>query len=295
MKAWVLALALLAHPVAADPVILGWGRMFDNDAIGDGHDRWRTGAYTVSLIRGERFAGELPETFGALTEWRLHTEIAAPANLSAPSLGDRRYAGVLSLGLHTQARWQGLEAALGADLVAIGPATGVSQVQKWVHDALDIDKPNTSRQITDRLIPTVSGELGRSFDLGLMAIRPFAAAQAGVETLARAGFDVTLGAFGRDAVMVRDGVTGQRYRAAPSALVPGYSLVAGADIAHVWASVLLPSDGPAPESTRTRARIGLHWQGQRASAFYGVTWLTPEFEGQASGQAVGSLSFNLRF
>ena len=299
MKAGILAstllAALLAGPAAADPVILGWGRMFDNDAIGDGHDRWRTGAYTVSLVRGERFDGSLPEAFGALTEWRLHTEILAPANLASPKPGDRRYAGVLSLGLHTQAQWQGLEAELGADLVAIGPATGVSQVQKWVHEALEIDKPNTSQQITDRVIPTISGELGRSFALGALAIRPFVAAQAGVETLARAGFDLTLGAFGRDAVMVRDGVTGQRYRAVPSSLVPGYSLVAGADIAHVWASELLPANGPALEPSRARARIGLHWQGQRASSFYGLTWLGREFEGQETTQVVGSLSFNLRF
>ena len=276
-------------------VTLGWGRMFDNDALGDGHDRWHTGAYTVSVIRGAEFSGQLPDRIGALLEWRLHSEIVAPANLANPAPGDRRYAGVLSFGLHSQSQWQGMELELGADMVAIGPMTGVSGVQKWVHHALGIAEPNTSGQITDRVVPTISGELGRSFDLGSMRLRPYVAAQAGVETLARAGFDLTFGAFGSDAVMVRDGVTGQRYRAAPSTLSPGFSFTAGGDVTRVFASVLLPANGPAAEDMRTRLRAGVHWQGQRASAFYGLTWLSPEFVGQGSGQTVGSLSFNLQF
>ncbi|WP_354001930.1 lipid A-modifier LpxR family protein [Stagnihabitans tardus] len=300
-KALVLALAAtltLAAPQAAHAegkVVLGWGRMFNNDAIGDGHDRWRTGSYTLSVIRAPSFTGDLPVTMGELLEWRLSTQIVAPANLSAPAPGDRRYAGMLSVGVHSQSLWQGMELDLGGDLVAIGPMTGVSRVQKWVHNALGIDEPNTSQQITDRVIPTVSAELARPFELGGAVLRPFVAAQAGVETFARIGADVTLGAFGRQSVMVRDGVTGQRYRAAPSVLVPGFSLVAGGDLTRVFDSVLLPSNGPAPTDTRSRLRAGVHWQGARASAFYGLTWLSEEFQGQGSGQLLGSLSFNLRF
>ena len=301
-KALVLALtsalSVMATPkgaLAEGKVILGWGRIFDNDAIGDGHDRWRTGSYTLSVIRATSFAGSLPETLGALQEWRLSTQIVAPANLSAPAAGDRRYAGMLSVGVHSQSLWQGMELDLGGDLVAIGPMTGVSRVQKWVHNALGIDEPNTSQQITDRVIPTVSAELGRPIELGATTFRPFVAAQAGVETLARVGADVTFGAFGRQSVMVRDTATGQRYRAAPSTLVPGFSLVAGGDVARVFGSVLLPSNGPAPTETRSRLRAGVHWQGERASGFYGLTWLSEEFQGQDGGQVLGSLSFNLRF
>jgi len=108
------------------------------------------------------------------------------------------------------------------------------------------------------------------------------------------GADLTVGSFGKGAVMVRDGVTGQRYRAAASTLAPGLSVVAGGDVTRVFSSVLL-NDGPAPEATRTRLRAGLHWQGARASAFYGVTWLSPEFQGQDEGQTLGSVTFNLRF
>lgn len=307
VKKSLLALALLplfagaalaeAGPAALDgrPVTLGWGRIFDNDALGDGRDRWRTGAYTVSLIRGTEFSGKLPSRLGDLLEWRLHTEILAPANLAAPKANDRRYAGVLSLGLHAQSDWQGLEVALGADLVGLGPMTGVAQVQTWVHNALDIDEPNTKNQLPNRIVPTVSAEIARNLDLGPLRLRPFAGASVGIENLLRAGFDVTLGAFGRDAVMVRDTGTGQRYRAAPSGLVPGFSLVAGGDVARVYGSQLLPEGGVAHEPERRRLRAGIHWQGQRASAFYGLTWLSREFIGQSEDQVLGSLSVNLRF
>jgi len=275
-------------------VTLGWGRLFDNDALGDGHDRWRTGSHTVSLIRAPSFAGDLPTRLGDLLEWRLSSQIVAPANLAHPAPGDRRYAGMLSIGLHAQSDWQGYEVEMGADLVAIGPSTGVAGLQKWVHNALDIDAPDTTNQMADRIVPTVSAEVGRKMTTGAVTLRPFAGAQVGIENLVRVGADVTIGAFGKGAVMVRDGATGQRYRAAAATLAPGFSLVAGGDVTRVFSSVLL-EDGPEPEKTRTRLRAGLHWQGQRASVFYGATWLSPEFQGQGEGQVVGSLTFNLRF
>lgn len=295
VKVWLLALTLATGSAVADPVTLGWGRMFDNDALGDGRDRWRTGSYSVSMVRGERFDGTLPGRFGALTEWRLHTQIVAPANLAKPRPRDRHYAGILSLGVHSQAQWQGIEGEIGVDLVGIGPSTGVAQLQKVAHDLLDIHSPDVTRQIPDQLVPTISAELGRSYAFGDVALRPFVAAQAGIETFARAGFDLTLGAFGRDAVMVRDSVTGQRYRAVPSSFVRGPSFVAGADYTKIWASHLFPASGPDFRPDRLRARLGIHWQGARASAFYGLTWLGREFKGQRDTQFIGSLSFNLRF
>ena len=295
MKIWhvlvVAAIALAAPAAAQERVTLGWGRIFDNDALGDGHDRWQSGSYIISLIRGPRFSGLLPDRIGTLLEWRLRSQIAAPANLADPVPGDRRYAGILGLGLHSQARWQGGEVALGADLVAVGPQTGISDLQAWVHQALSIDEPDTSGQIGNRLIPHLSAEIARDYDLGPLRLRPFLAGEAGVETLARAGPDLTFGDFGRGAVMVSDTVTGQRYRAAQSQISPGVSLVAGGDVAGVLASTLLDD----PEPSRGRLRLGLQWQGQRAAMFYGLTRLTPEFRGQSSGQTLGSRSLNLQF
>ena len=55
MRAVLLALAGLCMGDAAlaqDRTILGYGRLFNNDLIGDGHDRWRTGSYHFSVVTG---------------------------------------------------------------------------------------------------------------------------------------------------------------------------------------------------------------------------------------------------
>jgi hypothetical protein len=70
----------------------------------------------------------------------------------------------------------------------------------------------------------------------------------------------------------------------------------GGDVAHVFDRALLPSGGTVTaEKDRYRLRAGLHWQGKRASTFYGVSYLSREFVQQPEGQLVGSLSLNLRF
>jgi hypothetical protein len=293
------AAALAASPsLAEDRVTLGWGRMFSNDAIGDGHDRWRTGGYQVSYVRGVSFDGALPSRPGELLEFRASSQILAPASLTSAAPGDRRYAGILSLGAHSQFDWQGNDVSLGGDLVITGPQTGISNFQKWIHNAMGQPEPLVvANQIENGVYPTFSGEIGRQIAFGdHVTLRPFAEAQAGVETFVRLGGDVVIGDFGKAAVMVRDGVTGQRYRAVESAHNEGLSLVMGADVARMFDSALLPTGGAAVMSEeRHRLRAGMHWQGKQASVFYGVSYLSPEFETQPEGQVVGALNLNLKF
>ena len=299
VKNWVILLGLMVAPLSAqaeDRVTLGWGRLFDNDALGDMHDRWHTGSYTVSAIRGTSWSGVLPDRLGDIVEWRLRADTVAPSNLANPAPGDRRYAGTLSMGLHSQAEWHGFEVNLGADLVVIGPQTGISGFQKWVHDAVGMEKPDTSNQIGNEIRPTVSGEIGRSFALADgMTFRPYVAAQAGVEDLVRAGGDIVIGRFGEQSLMLRDDVTGQRYRGVAGKLAEGMSFTLGGDLARVYSSAYLPDAAPQAKDTRTRLRAGMQWQGHATSVFYGVTYLSPEFDGQPEGQVVGSLNVNLRF
>ena len=295
-----MALTLAIAPVAAradDQATLGWGRLFDNDALGDKHDRWHTGSYAVSMMRGTAWSGALPDQFGQLLEYRLRADIVSPANLAHPALSDRRYAGSISFGVHSQAEWQGTEVNLGADLVAIGPQTGLSGFQAAIHDAVGMDKPNTSNQIGNAYRPNLSGELGRSIAIADgVTLRPYLAAEAGVETLVRAGGDLVIGHFGDRSVMLRDEVTGQRYRAVAGTLTNGMSVTLGGDLARVFASDYLPDGGLALlADTRTRLRAGVQWQGSLGSVFYGVTYLSPEFKGQTAGQLVGSLNVNMRF
>jgi hypothetical protein len=302
MLRWSLLCLLVFAPMTAraeDQVVLGWGRLFNNDALGDMQDRWHTGSYTVSQMRGTAWRGTLPSRPFELWEIKAEGAIVAPADLIYPAPDDRRYAGVLTFGLHSQFDLQGYETNIGADLVMTGPQTGVSAFQNAIHNALGLTSGDASydTQIDNGFYPTISGEIGRNFALGQgVTLRPFASAAAGVETWARIGGDLTIGHFGEGAVMLRDDTTGQRYRAVEGDRVTGFSFLAGADLAMVWNSALLPEGGAAVLSdTRDRVRLGMQWQGKTNAVFYGLTYLGPEFDTQPEGQVVGSLNVQLQF
>ena len=294
-----LAAALALSPLAAAGEVLGWGRLFVNDAFGDGQDRWRTGAYALSRVSGAGWGGSLPESFGALVETRLRADIFAPADRIAPDPGDRRYAGALSFGLHTHFRRDLAELSVGLDLVATGPQTGIARFHRRAHRALGLDGPSDAvldAQIGNGIYPTLFLAAARPVPLdGRLVFRPFVEAQAGVETLARIGGDLLLGGFGTGQLLLRDTATGQLYRGA-GAPVQGFAGLLGADLALVAGSRFLPGgNGPEPTDTRSRLRAGMQWQGDRLGLFYGLTWLSREFEGQPEGQALGALRIDLRF
>jgi hypothetical protein len=290
--------ALVCLPAfAEDRTNLGWGRLFTNDQLGDGGDRWRTGSYNISVLRGTGWDGALPERAGDIFEFRALGQIIAPSNLTASDPADRRYAGMLSVGLHTHFMLGRAEAAVGGDLVVIGPQTRLGEFQTEIHEAFGFVPPLVlDNQIGNKVAPTVSGELGRSFPIGEnLTVRPFVEARAGDETLVRAGGDVVIGGAWNGALMLRDPVTGQRHSGVDGGGV-GLSLTLGADVAHVFSSAYLPSGGAAELSdSRTRVRAGMEWQGTRADLFYGLTYLGPEFEGQDEGQLTGSLNVNFDF
>lgn len=292
-----VGLSIASVAAAQERVTLGFARLFTNDALGDTHDRWRTGAYSVSRFRGDRWGGVLPESFGAILEQRLRSEIIAPESLTTAN-PDRRYAGVIAPGLATHWALWGLEARLGAELVFTGPQTKVGAFQREVHQLMGLDRPSVlGSQIPDGVHPTLNLELGRSFALSdRLVLRPFAEAQAGVEDYVRLGGDMVLGRFGHEGLFTRDTVTGHRVLGIAGTAEPGLSLTLGGDVAHVFGSAYLPASGPADaRAQRSRLRAGLHWQGEKAEAFYGVTWLGKEYERQDEGQVVGSLRVNLRF
>lgn len=276
---------------------LGWGRFFTNDFLGDGQDRWRTSSYGISRLRGPAWTGRLPDRPGAILEYRLRADIIAPENLTAPAPGDRRYVGLVSAGVHSHFALQGAEAAMGLDMVITGEQTGLSALQRDLHELFDMPPPNAAaNQLPDRVYPTLVAELGKPYRFGRrLTLRPYAEAQAGAETFARLGGDLTFGGYGTGGLMLRDAVTGQRFLGVADDRSPGLSLTLGGDVAHVFDSEYLPADGPAAEETRSRLRAGVHWQGRKSSAFYGLTWLGEEFTGQRSGQVVGSVRLNLRF
>ena len=300
VRALILA-SLLAFTattaIADDRQTLGWGRLFDNDALGDLHDRWHSGSYTVSLLRGPEWTGQLSTGFGDILEYRFSGSTVTPSNIASPAADDRRYAAPLSFGLRTHMYWRGFEANVGADLVALGPQTGVGNFQSWLHGILKAPQPDLSNQIGNSFHPTLQAELGREFSVSdQVSLRPFVAAQAGIETMVRAGGDMVIGSFGRGGLLLRDDTTGQRYRGIQGDASPGLSFTLGGDFARVFDSALLPDGGAVVASdTRGRLRAGMSWQGETSSAFYGITYLSPEFDSQPVGQLVGSVNLNLQF
>ena len=296
---WAVWLMLSAGPgLAQDRVTLGWGRLLSNDVLGDLRDRWQTGSYTVSVLRGPAWTGAPPDRLGDLLEYRFSGAIMAAADLGSPAPDDRPFVGAVSLGLHTHVTWAGMQTALGVDLVVLGPQTGLGRFQLWLHEVLGDNRiPDLNGQLGNALVPTLQAEVGRVVMLGDgVTVVPFVAAKAGVENLVRAGGDVVIGNFGQGGHLLRDDTTGQRYRGIAGTGASAMSLTLGGDVAHVFGSDYLPDGGSVvATATRTRLRAGLAWQGQRSSAFYGVTYLAPEFQSQPEGQLVGSVNLNLRF
>lgn len=283
---------------ANDTPNFGVGRLFTNDFLGDGHDRWRSGSYSLSIYRSELGPFRLPKKPWELIEYRFRSEIIAPANMRAVGQEDRPYAGVLSFGVHTHFLKANTEYALGVDLVAVGPQTGLLAFQDYVHNALGLEKIDRQIvQIPNNIYPTITIELARSINLSeRVLIRPFMEFQAGVEKYARAGFDLMLGASEKHSVRSRDVATGHRYRPNGGRKREGVSIILGADIARVFNSHYLPAElGYEFTRKRVRTRFGVQVQGKRAGLFYGLTWLSKEFRGQSSGQVVGSVQFAMEF
>lgn len=301
IRQWLIAtligLLFVCGPVLAqDRLSLGWGRLLNNDLLGDLQDRWHSGSYTVSLLRGPGWTGGVPHDLGALLEYRFSGATLTPANLDDPAPDDRRYAAPLSVGLHSHVGWAGLQASLGVDLVVTGPQTGIGRFQSWLHGLLGVPKPDLDQQMGNGLFATLAAELGRDVRMSPQAtVHPFVAAEAGVEDLVRAGGDVVIGSFGQGGFLLRDQTTGQRYPGI-AGKDAAMSLTLGGDVAHVFGSAYLPKGSAAQAvPTRTRLRAGVAWTGAQSSAFYGLTYLAPEFDSQPQGQVVGSVNLNFQF
>ena len=277
--------------------------VFGNDwygiPLGDRYDRWRTGHVRGSLLRGEAWTGALPDRPFELMEYRFRVEIIAPDNLGVPAPGDRLYAPSIWLGATTHFDLRGLDAAVGGDIVMAGPQTGIMPLHSQLHQLFDNNPIDLSAddRLDNGVFLDAHAELSRGVRLGFGEVRPFVEVRAGVETLARAGVDVTIGTLGQDGLRLRDQVTGQRVAALNGLeTLGGWSVVVGADAAWVADSVWLPEDrGPAPEAFRHRVRAGVNYGVGDSNFFYGVTYLSEEFEGQPEGQVAGTISVDLRF
>lgn len=283
--------------IAGENRTLGWGRIFTNDFLGDGEDRWRTGGYSVSNVRGKEWNGALPTTPGAVIEYRFRTEIIAPENLSNPDAADRRYAGIITFGAHTHFQRNDIEMNVGIDLVVAGPQTRMDDLQDELHDLVGGPTPRVDDASIDNIIiPTFIFEAAKPFQTSEEVIfRPFVEFQAGIETFVRVGGDVTIGSFGKQGLRLRDQISGQRYTGIYDSSSRGWSFMAGFDATYVAESHYLDTSGIEKEDFRGRARLGLTYEGEFGALFYGATYLSREFEAQDEGQVVGSINARFQF
>jgi hypothetical protein len=276
---------------------LGWGRLFTNDILGDGEDRWRTGGYSISNIRGKDWSGSRPTTMGEVIEYRLRTEVIAPESIFSPDPLDRRYAGIVTFGAHTHWQRNDIEMNLGVDLVIAGPQTKMSDLHEELHDLVGGPTPRVDNASIDNIImPTLIFEAAKPFKTSEEVVfRPFVELQAGIETLARIGGDVTFGSFGNRGLRLRDQISGQRYTGIYDDSSTGLSFMAGADVAYIADSHYLDTPGIVKEDFRARVRVGVTHEWELGAFFYGATYLSPEFEAQSTGQVVGSINARFQF
>lgn len=284
-----------ALPAMAENGVLGFSTLGSNDALGDGADRWQTATMSASFLYGPKGSDGLPQGYGEMWEVRSGFQIATPADTQTPAPGDRAVAGVLRSGLYNRFARGGVEYDLGLGLEAVGPVTRVIGLQDMFHSALGFDRiaPGViGAQVPNRFRAMAHGEVGYAFDLAPeVHLRPFVSGHYGLERYGRAGFDISFGEGWSHGVFGRDYVTGQRYQIIEGATPLGVSVTFGADVAGVMGSDLLAN----PTRVRGRLRGGLLMEDKLFSAFYGVTYLTPEFTGQPGGQMVGSYQLQLKF
>lgn len=301
LLAALAAVALLPSPNAsaqsAERSLVGVSRIFNNDFLGDGKDRWRTGSYQASATWGF-FGDSAPDRPFALMEYRLRAEILAPESLArTTSFPDRPYAGVIGLGAFTHMERGAYNISFGGELAFVGPSTGLGRFQTWVHERLSIQTPQMlAEQLPNRVYPTVQAEVSRDIEFGTGILRPFGEVQAGLETYARVGFDAVFGRNLSRNFFLRDPVTGQLMTNVRASDDASWGFMVGGDVAFVDSSRLLPvSRGYRVKQNRTRLRAGIVREAEGGGLFYGVTYLGPEFERQREGQVTGSLHLRLNF
>jgi hypothetical protein len=273
--------------------------VFTNDFLGDGDDRWRTGSFDVSLTFGGGDLRVLPEHALERYQVRARAEIIAPSNLVNPAATDRKYAGVLGLGLFTHFQKQEYDLYYGGELVFVGKSTGIGAFHKDIHEAFGVTPPSDAvlnGQISSAIYPTLHAGISKNLRSERSLLRPFAEVQTGVESFARIGVDAVFGNVMINDFMLRDSVSGQLISHSKVDNGNGFSFLVGADAAYVADSNYLPNSGASQfETFRPRVRAGVAWQTQSIDTFYGLTWLGKEFETQTDSQVVGSLNFRLNF
>ncbi|MFD1910687.1 lipid A-modifier LpxR family protein [Halodurantibacterium flavum] len=299
--AWGLAAAfmVLATPRAGAELrspdrleYIGSARIASNDFIGDGKDRWRTGSYRLSF-------GFTPPASGPgvgyirMIEFRLGAEVIAPEKLSRPHEADRRYAGILNVGVRAHGTvGRRIYLTSGLEIYVVGPQTNLYRVHEAIHNAFGMaySERAAELQIDDATYLATNHEAAWTVQLGPLVARPFIEAHLGMETYLRGGVDLISGGWDVSRFVTRDMTTGHLMPFGQNQQRITY--VAGIDWAHVAESDLLEHQ---VRRDRLRRRLGVHVHNEGSKLFVGMAYLGPEGINQRGGQRVGSVSITFAF
>lgn len=297
--AFGVGLLLLATQVQAQGANrIGVSSAFNNDYLGDGEDRWQTASYWRSWVNRtdtDAFGTEI----GSLREYRLRGQIVTPQRLSgATAAGERPYTGVLAFGAFARGQSGRWDHSVGLELGAYGPQTRMDEVHIGLHAMLAENEPKGwDSQLEDEVWLGPTAELGYSWRDRRQdfVLRPFFGAQATDETLVRLGLDLSFGINALGLRSVRDPVSGHRMPVRDGKGARGLRVDLGYDVAYVDGSRMLQGHSMVDaEPVRRRARAAMLFPLGFVDFTYGLTYLSPEFRGQASGQTIGTIGINLR-
>ena len=119
------------------------GGCFTNDFFGDG--RRPLALWVAMSCRSFRVRRATPakKAFGDIIEYRLGWTDHRRAHVPVAAPGDRPYVGAVAVG-RAYALWLHMRLrilVIGADVLAIGPQTGLSEFQRKFHDGFEITLP----------------------------------------------------------------------------------------------------------------------------------------------------------
>jgi len=290
IKALALCIFFAAHTASAEPIKSSF---FTNDFFGDGSDRWRSASYTLFLS----FEGE--NTGGVAHDFRARAEVISPWGArDQPRNSDRPYVGMLGFGVFANDSFGALQYNVGLEVLFIGDQTKLADIQQGFHDLTGIagylpdNQPH--EHVDDSVTGMVSAELAKPYTISdSLSVRPFVGVQAGYETFGRVGVDLLIDGYSNAQRYVRDPVSGFLQPSSPerASHMQDMSFLLGADYTYVTHSDFFPDWSDVEMSnSRFRARAGVQVAIRKVSTFFGLTYLSKEFESQVESQTIVVIS-----
>ena len=208
---------------------------------------------------------------------------------------DRPYAGVMNLTAAIHREYAGMQVRLAFGVDVVGPQTGVSLGQIWIHKIFKLREPdpyNVSQQVGNAFYLVAQAEVGRVFEFGSLEVRPFIEGRIGIEDYFRGGFDIAVFGGFPDAVS-RDFVTGNTYGFSPEAdYEPTWHLIVGADVTHRFNSGLYEGSLVPFNPTTLRGRVQMGYGNFSINATYlSADFISPRSYDQWTFGIVYSKSF----